>query len=173
MMPTRGSLVLLAGLAGCTMYYPVHRAPPRPVVIVAPAPRLVVIAGSDIRYCEECDEDVFFYMDVWWVYRYGGWYRCRTWGDPWLAVELGTLPPAFSRVPPGHFRHRWGKHHPAHDHHPGPELRQDDGSPAAGTIQRAPDPAQEVDQPRDKDKDKERGKSDGKGRGKKRGHGPR
>lgn len=106
----------LAGLAGCAVYYPAG-PPVRHAVIVEP-PRLVVIAGSDIRYCGECDDDVFFYLDTWYAYREGLWYRCPTWGGSWVVVETGRLPAAFIRVPPDRFRYPVGRYHPAHDHHP-------------------------------------------------------
>lgn len=140
--------------AGCTVYSPMHPPPPRPVVMAVAAPRLVVIAGSDIRYCDGCDEDIFFYLDSWYVYRYGGWYRCATWGAPWVVVERGRLPAAFIRVPPGQFKRRWGRHHPAHDHHPDLDRWAPAPDPEAGGRE----------QENEKEKGKRKGPKRGRGR---------
>ncbi len=118
-MTTRWSLLLLAGLTGCAMQFRGHAHAPRPIVVVDPGPRLVVVVGTDLRYCDECDDDVFFYSDFWYAYRSGGWYRCSSWGAPWVVVEMGRLPAVFIEVPPARFKHRHGPRHPAHDHHPG------------------------------------------------------
>lgn len=81
-------------------------------------PRLVAMEGFDIRYCPDCDEDVFFYLGVWYVYRSGGWYWCSRYGDRWVLVEHDRLPAVFIKVPPGHFKHRFDEHHPAHAYFP-------------------------------------------------------
>lgn len=145
------SLGALIVSAGCTVYSPGYPPPIRPQVVVA-GPRLVVIAGSDIRYCLECDEDVFFYLDWWYVYRFGAWYRCGAWGGPWVVVERGVLPAAFIRVPPGRFKRRWSAYHPAHDHHP--DLDAWPVQPGAPVI----------DPRNDKKKDKGKGKRPRRGR---------
>jgi len=120
-MRTTGVIRLLAGLvlAGCTMYVPVARVRPmRPPGMVVEEPRLAVIAGLDIWYCPELDDDVFFYDNLWFVYRPGGWYYCRRYGDPWIFLQQGRLPERFIRIPPEDFKHVYGRYHPAHDHHP-------------------------------------------------------
>lgn len=116
-MAFRWLLLLSAGLTGCVLHARTE----------VPAPRLVVVVGTDLRYCEACDDDVFFYSDYWWAYRSDGWYRRPSWSAPWVVVELGRLPAAFIEVPPARFRHRYGQWHPAHDHHPA----RDHWTPAA------------------------------------------
>lgn len=146
-MMTRWFMVaLLAGLSGCALYVPSR--PTSRAVVVASGPQLVIIAGTDLRYCDGCDEDVFFYSDFWWVYRSEGWYRRSTWGAPWIVVEQGVLPAEFIRVPPARFKHRYGPDHPAHAHHPDLD-----------TWRRADPPAGPADQgrPADPPRDQHRG----------------
>ncbi len=116
-MIMRSSVLVLAGLAG------VFGAPGRAaagVTVSIALPQLIVVAGTDVRYCDDCDEDVFFHRNVWYVYRSGGWYRRSAWGDSWTIVRIGYLPDAFMQVPPGRFKHRYGdrRWHPGHHHHP-------------------------------------------------------
>lgn len=143
-------------------------------VVIGPVPRLIVVIGTPVSYCETCDDDVFFYDGAWYSYRLGVWYMCRSWGAPWVLLERGRLPTVFLRVPPGRFRHRFGPYHPAHDHHPKLDHWKRDASrdrrDSRPRVESAtPAPADAGD--RDKASEKKKGKGDKKGGG--RGHGRR
>lgn len=116
-MKIRSTVLWLAGLAG-VMFAPTPAA--ADVTVTVSLPRLVMVVGTEVRYCDDCNEDVFFFGNVWYVYRSGGWYRRAAWGDSWMQVRLGSLPDAFMRVPPGRFKHRYGNRawHPGRQHHP-------------------------------------------------------
>lgn len=117
-----------AMLTGCTVY--VHEPPPfRAPVLVAEPPRLVLIAGTGIRYCPELDDDVFFCEDRWFAWRVGVWYVAPVYSGPWVVVERGRLPAAFLEVPPERFKHRPERFHPAHEHHPDLDDWNREGTP--------------------------------------------
>lgn len=113
-------MLALLSLTSCAVY--VHDRPGfghRTHVVGVSGPRLVLVAGTSIKYCPDEDEDIFFYGGRWYIFRGGVWlYGARHTG-PWKAVRRGGLPRAFVNVPPGHFRHHKGSWHPARDHHPG------------------------------------------------------
>ncbi len=184
-MTTRWAALGVAGLVIGTAGLP-DPARATDVTVTIGVPRLVVVLDTGVRYCEECDEDVFFYGGIWYVYRRGGWYFCNRWGGPWVIVRPGRLPAAFIRVPPGRFRYRWGGHqyHPAHDHHPKLDHwrngRYDDRPRAQTDPRREGDRdrggMRDADRARDGDrsgggKDKEKKEKGKKGKGGDRGHG--
>ncbi|MBZ0220393.1 MAG: hypothetical protein K8I01_08185 [Candidatus Methylomirabilis sp.] len=89
-------------------------APPPAIVVKAP-PAVVVIPGTYIYFAPDID-DVFFYGGYWWRPHRGGWYRAVEFGDPWVVIEIGSvprvllkLPPDYRRVPPGHERIPYGQ----------------------------------------------------------------
>lgn len=175
-MMMRKVLWVAAGLTVGAIGYP-DRLRAADVTVVLGAPRLVVVLDTGVRYCDDCDEDVFFYGNVWYVYRSGGWYRRGAWGAPWVYVRQGRLPAVFLKVPPGRFKHRYGRYHPAHEHHPqldtwnhGRDSHAGQGRREGRSEVRSGRPAADPDaaQGNDKDKDKKDGK---KGKDKRGGHG--
>ena len=82
-----------------------------------PNPRLVVIAGTNIQYVADVDDDIFVYGGLWYRYYGGAWFRCRTWGGGW--TRISAAPVAFRKIPPKHVKYRVIKGHKPPKHHPG------------------------------------------------------
>ncbi len=90
-------------------------APPPAVVVKAP-PEVVVIPGTYIYFAPDIGDEVFFYGGYWWRPHRGRWYRAVEFGDPWVVIEMGSvprvlikLPPDYRRVPPGHRKIPYGQ----------------------------------------------------------------
>ncbi len=83
-------------------------------------PRLVVIAGTGVRYVADIDDDIFIHGGLWYRFSGGVWFRCGTWGGGW--ARISAPPVAFHRIPPKHVKHRVIRGHrpPPPRHRPPP-----------------------------------------------------
>jgi len=83
-------------------------APPPPrVVIVDRQPDLVVVPRTSVYVVQNSDYDVFRYGRTYYVYNDGYWYRSRTYGGPFVVVDVRSVPRPVLTLPDD----RW-KHHP-------------------------------------------------------------
>ena len=82
-----------------------------PVVL----PQLVVIQPG-IQVVPECDHEVFFVDNYYWVREDHVWYRSRSHRSGWVVAPARVVPARLVKIPPGHYK-RWK---PAKGHYAGP-----------------------------------------------------
>lgn len=121
--PTEGTMkrfwILAASLAVLSQAGPLHaetqtwfgfqvgisggNAPP-PVVFRS-EPRTVYVNDVYVVDDDRCDDDMFRSDNMWWRLRGGYWYRARSWGGPWIAVDVRRVPERVLVVPANHWKH--------------------------------------------------------------------
>jgi hypothetical protein len=136
LLPVLAAAGFVLALSGCTAVYSDRSPGPRAGVWVwgQPGYRLMLIGDTGVHYVADCDEDIYVHEGVWYRYRAGVWYSCRSNGGQWVAVR--TPPPAFSRIPPGHAKYRpvgpKGPEHEPKGPPPGRGRDSDDDKPGPG-----------------------------------------
>jgi hypothetical protein len=68
-------------------------------------PQLVVVSPG-IRVVPDCDREVFFVDNYYYVREDGYWYRSNNHRGGWVMVEPRRVPPGLARMPPGQYK-KW------------------------------------------------------------------
>jgi hypothetical protein len=85
----------------------VSNAPPPPRVIFERAPRFVLVPEDEVYVVDDpyCDYDVFRYGPWYYLYDEGYWYRSRSYGGPFLAIQIDYVPRPIFHV--GSYGYYW------------------------------------------------------------------
>lgn len=103
-------ILAASGAARADVTVHVQIGPP-PVVFATPPPVVVVPGVPTVHYVPSAPVDLFVVGGRWYAWHGGVWWVARSYRGPWARVGVAALPagllsvpPTYSRVPPGHLK---------------------------------------------------------------------